>query len=462
MARKVFISFLGTSPYKEVNYTHADKSYINRFIQVSTLKILCSTWTSNDIAYFCLTDTAKSKNWLGDLGLENEIKKHPIPMPYELVAIPEDKIMNKNKDANASNIQSEIWDTFQIVYNHLQDNDEIYFDITHSFRYMPMLINILLHYAKATKNVKIIGLSYGAFEVLGFASAIDENYPNIEDRKAPIVNLLAFSELQDWTNAAADFVNFGYPKTIAKLTNDFAQPLNKEAKGQNLIAKTLMGFAKNIELFSNELNTNRGLSILKGGVLEKLRKSISEIKATDVESLAALKPLFSIIENKVKLFKSDTVDNGFAAVRWSIEHNWIQQGITMLQENTITYLCAIWQEKYNLSYTEKTHRNFISSILNVAAQVISEEKWERELRTDIGKTKLVLAEPILLEITKPYNSLSVKRNDINHGGFTINNDQHPFDSTQFKKPLIESYNAIVSVIYKNAPTELDNYLVLEK
>ena len=65
MPRKVFISFLGTSDYKECTYFKESFSYKSRFIQEATLQYLASLeeWTEQDQILILLTKEAEKKNW---------------------------------------------------------------------------------------------------------------------------------------------------------------------------------------------------------------------------------------------------------------------------------------------------------------------------------------------------------------------------------------------------------------
>ena len=68
MARKVFISFLGSNNYLETYYSFEGKKSEHpvRFIQEDLVKRLCNEWTKDDrILIFC-TDDSKTKNWLND------------------------------------------------------------------------------------------------------------------------------------------------------------------------------------------------------------------------------------------------------------------------------------------------------------------------------------------------------------------------------------------------------------
>lgn len=53
---------------------------------------------------------------------------------------------------------------FQKLYENIGYEDEIYFDITYSFRYLTMLYLTVLNYAQYLKNIIISGAYYGAFE----------------------------------------------------------------------------------------------------------------------------------------------------------------------------------------------------------------------------------------------------------------------------------------------------------
>lgn len=42
--------------------------------------------------------------------------------------------------------EDEMWKIFNALFNELRDGDELYFDLTHSFRYIPMLVLVLGNY----------------------------------------------------------------------------------------------------------------------------------------------------------------------------------------------------------------------------------------------------------------------------------------------------------------------------
>ena len=155
MARKVFISVLGTGFYNSCKYVK--DSFVSsetRFIQQATLEYLKvkNNWNTKntegdviDRIIILLTDGAKETNWNKDITtrlnktgeeesyvrLEQTLNEMELPCPVETLSIPDGKS------------EDEMWTIFNTVYNALKPNDELYFDLTHSFRYLPMLVLVL-------------------------------------------------------------------------------------------------------------------------------------------------------------------------------------------------------------------------------------------------------------------------------------------------------------------------------
>jgi len=43
---------------------------------------------------------------------------------------------------------------FRTIFDEIDENDEIIFDVTHSFRYLPMLVFIVINYARVVKKMQ--------------------------------------------------------------------------------------------------------------------------------------------------------------------------------------------------------------------------------------------------------------------------------------------------------------------
>ena len=167
MARKVFLSFLGTGNYKECKYVCQEKgeSKIVKYVQEAILDLYAKDFSKNDIAYIFLTKDAEEKHWEKLMDKIGE-------KPFSIQAI-------TNVPEGYSEI--EIWNIFQILYDKLEEEDEVILDVTHGFRSLPMLGIVLLNYARSLKKIKIQHILYGAFESLGPAYNIEERIPDPEN-----------------------------------------------------------------------------------------------------------------------------------------------------------------------------------------------------------------------------------------------------------------------------------------
>ncbi|HRQ30201.1 MAG TPA: TIGR02221 family CRISPR-associated protein, partial [Saprospiraceae bacterium] len=379
----------GTGDYTPVKYQINElKPIESKYVQIASYQSLCKHFSNSDKILIFSTPTAFKTNWL-DNGHKDKITKEPksniglnncfkkIGVHTDPIEIPEGKS------------ESEIWKIFQTVYDQLEHNDEVYFDITHSLRSIPMLNMVLINYAKLLKEITVKGIFYGAFEV--------------ESEIKPIWDLTSFSELQDWTLAAAGFIHYGQSKGIKDLAHQEVMPILRNGYDENLmIAKEFFQLAKSIDAVTDALATNRGNEIVEGKIFENLKNNIENI--SNITFIPPFKPIIELIEQKTSWFNSDKdIMNGFRAVEWCIEHNLLQQGYTMLQENIFTYYCHI----AGLNYKNINDRKIVSDAFYAI---------NNKLKNDDPKVKLV-QQLISFEMAKLYESLTQDRNDINHAGF---------------------------------------------
>ncbi len=316
MARKVFMSVLGSTNYQECQYVdhHSNfKSSNTRFVQVAMFERLVCHWSSSDIAFILLTTGSKGsekKNWLDNghlkfgtneiipsnglksllTELETSCKIEPVPI--------------KNGDN-----ESEIWENFRTIFNCLQHGDEVYFDITHGFRSLPMLVLVLNNYSKLLKNIKVASITYGNYEAR-----------NIQN-EAPIINLTSLSELQDRANAAKMFITAGRTNEIVNLIGSEKVPALND--------------------FISEINECRGIQIFSGETAEKVKL---EFKRLGIEN-HIFKDLLKKVEQKATNYRPNDILNGFRAVEFCIQHQQIQQGITFIARIPY-FLCS---ERYKIS-----------------------------------------------------------------------------------------------------------------
>ena len=352
MARKVFISVLGTGFYDACKYVK--DSFVSsetRFIQQATLEYLkvCDNWTTKnadgevvDRICILLTDGAREKNWNKEitsrtnqkteqdepyLGLEQVLTDMNLPCPVETLRIPD----GKNEE--------EMWTIFNTVYEVLKPNDELYFDLTHSYRYLPMLVLVLGNYAKFLKNVSVKHISYGNYESR-----------NIEKGEAPLMDILPLTMLQDWTFAAADLIQNGNIAKLQELKEANALTPMLRTKGKNNLDKritddSLTNYVDSLQAFLQDMKLCLAPNILSGCNINRIRDCHEQVTGVYDDVIAPIPPIIEKIEQSLQRFETtdimypESIRNGYEAAKWGYDHQLYQQAATILDENITTDFC---------------------------------------------------------------------------------------------------------------------------
>ena len=412
MARKVFISFLGGSNYGECSYVKNDfKSSPVSYIQEAMLDMYgkSGNWTENDIAYILLTKGAESANWNDDGHIDrntNEpIKRNGLHSQLKLMDL-KMQVAPVKKLPDGNN-ESEILEIFQTVYDLLQNEDELYFDVTHGFRYLPMLSIVLGNYAKSLKKTKVISITYGNYE------ARDK-----ENNIAQIVDLMTLSALQDWSSASEAFIKNGEVNELVGLCNQSLSPILKAAAGQNEEATRLRKIIKNLSGIVNDFRTCRGINIIEAKTIKNLQKELEDIQQVVVPTM---QPVLNNIKERFKDYESETSEKkGFIAAEWCLEHGLAQQAITIYFENIVTFFCFI----FNLDWRTERERDLVNKALNFSLDNTPEDKWSFKEGQDTPENrdmiKRIMTSDSLKECLIPFGLLRDLRNDFNHSGMRNN------------------------------------------
>jgi len=417
MARKVFLSLLGSTDYKECTYFDSDfTSSKTRFIQIAMCEKYVKNWSEVDVAYIFLTSGDKGsykKNWLDNghtkLGTTEPIMTQGLKGLITSIKLP-CKVLPVNIE-NGDN-EEDIWKNFRIIFDCLQSEDEVYFDVTHGFRSLPILVMVLNNYSKFLKSITVKSITYGNYEA--------RNATN----EAPIINLTPLSLLQDWTIAANEFINFGNADRIKKLTDLNITPILKETKGQNQNAKNLKSLAKNLSDLSEDIKTNRGKAIIAGKTATNI---VNALAVLEQNIIAPLNPIIEKIKNSISNFnQQEDAKNMLYAVKWCLEKNLVQEGFTLLQEGILSSLLL------SDDYEDEKKRNFISGYLNqYKTGKFENTRFNLPIPEVLKLEKLLSEIPKITEWADIFSQITEIRNDINHAGIR----QNPLKAKDFQSKL---------------------------
>ncbi len=418
MARKVFISVLGTGFYKPCIY--GDTGITTRFIQETTLlSIGAKEWSIDDTGIVLLTSLARTSNWeVADnkrkdpktnatedyYGLKLRIEGLQLPFQVQEKDIPD----GKNED--------EMWTIFTTLFNALQDGDELYIDLTHAFRYLPMLVLVLTNYAKFLKGVTVKSITYG-------------NYEARDGDHAPIVDLLPIVALQDWTHAAAALTRHGDAGAIKDIVKQQGLAENEDA---------LNDLVNNLVAVTAEIQTCRGTSILDATNIKEMMASLRQLQST------MPKPMTPIIEKISESFNQYNtefdVNNGWLAAQWALQHNLLQQAATILQENAVSYFCI----RHNIPFNDEYRRDRVNKAAFIAFNHTPKENWRCNSEKEIQRIEKLLSDE---KLTSPlflntFNNLTTFRNDLNH--FGMRKDPKSWD--EIKGAIEKAYADLIALL----------------
>jgi len=110
--------------------------------------------------------------------------------------------------------ESEIWENFSeflAIAKQVKDGDELYLDITHSFRSLALMSFVMTQFMQSISNkqFKIKGVFYGMFE-----------YSHDNDGITPIVDIKILFELQEWIKAIDAIKNYSDFNPLVRLLDE--------------------------------------------------------------------------------------------------------------------------------------------------------------------------------------------------------------------------------------------------
>lgn len=409
---KCFISFLGTGNYQPCRYRHnSELSPEVTYVQTATC-----FFTHCDRAMVFCTVGAKSKH---ETGLVNEFKRHRLP-DAKIVDIPD----------GAS--EEQLWEIFRIVRDAIAEGDEIVFDVTHSFRSLPVIMTVLLRYLAVAKEVVLNACLYGAWEARD-----GDNAPI-----APIFDLTPFFALDDWTLAIRNFELFGDASELKNLSTRRLAPLcqnDDTSRSLNSAIRMMTHFADNVRLANLGADSKSKGSGIRSMALNKhiaFPLANNEI----VDGIPELSPILNRVGKHFSDYGDKDVMNGFRAARWAAAHGLIPQAYTLLQETTISVVCERFRELIPETRTGIEVRSFVSDVLAVASN--RDRGWDKWKPREEAKDAKNLADKLGEEILAVFPNLVRRRNALNHAGTNAQEPVSPTSPDYAEKGFLDIADAI--------------------
>ncbi|MGI6226099.1 MAG: TIGR02221 family CRISPR-associated protein [Peptococcales bacterium] len=325
------------------------------------------------------------------------------------------KFKNKNASGGSASIiidygvnESELWgnlDRLMCIEKMLEDGDEIYLDITHSFRSIPIFLYLLMDFIMTLshKKIKFGGLFYGMLEI------------NKEKGYVPVVDLGPLFQLSRWIKGTFDFTNYGNGYLIADLVEQ----------------GSMSNPARNIKNISDLVNINY-LPDLKNQ-LEMLQKNLKKVEGTPHSVFKYVAP--NLLEFVNRFAKIET-NHGFLLeiAEWYFENKRYSHGYICLLEAILTALTDVYHLESNHQNKEMMKNNLLFS---------KEYKYKLQ---------------VVKELNNIFNTVNKIRKRIAHG--CLEDPTAPFRNDI--ETYLKNLNAIKKVLSSKELTDLVNKIPLEE
>lgn len=302
------------------------------------------------------------------------------------------------------------------IEKEIENGDEIFIDITHSFRSMSFWLFLIMTYLKdvSNKNIDIKNITYGMFEA-----------PN-EKKETPIVSLNLFVDILKWFKGASELKNYGNSYSIL------------EELEKNLKDKDIKNELKN---FSNAMNINYVDSIEKG--LEKIYEIKDKLDSLEGPGKYIVPQTFENFINEFKFQKDENLSN--------------EEKKYLLRAKLAKWHCD--QKRYSMAAI-----NINEAIVDFIMDALSFPLIDTEIKTDksrLAKIWLEQIKDVEYEEIKKYGTMYVEtrsiRNKIAH---SLENKR---DLKKDIKNLKEYSNNIFSLLLsKDLVKEKDSKLGLSE
>lgn len=310
---KKLISFLGTRDYEEATYIWGEETLPpTRFIQVALFRALARDWGPCDQVVILLTEEAREKNF-PDL-------KEALEAAFQ-----EAGIQGNLKDVSISVDESEegLWDLYRTFLPLLEEGDQLFFDVTHGFRFFPLFAYGVVEYARVLKQVQVGGIYYGLLRG--------------GQKTHPIVDLTPLVRLLDWTHGTRTYLQTGDARPLEESVRSVAREVFTGRKAADRRAvEAQKNLVRDLKNFHENMATCRTLLLPEN--VASIRMRLKESQDLSVDIFPLLDPLLEEIQEKFARVAEDIAGErplsqiGWGAARWCKDHGLIQQAYTFLVE----------------------------------------------------------------------------------------------------------------------------------
>ncbi|RMD60796.1 TIGR02221 family CRISPR-associated protein [Candidatus Parcubacteria bacterium] len=274
--------------------------------------------------------------------------------------------------------------------------DSVIFDITNSFRSIPLLVFLAAAYLRATRDVTVCRVIYGAFEARD------------EANRSPVFDLTPFISLLNWLTATNQFIYTGDARYLAHLLTQEGKARNSSSlrtAGAKLDELSLaMMLCRPIEVMQKAGGLNRALAYAQNDLAQYTRPFALLVDRIEREyaDRALSEPVQNVEENLRKQL---------ALIHWYLGNNQVIQAMTLAREWVVTLTGWHLGQGFVLS---RGDRETIEHGLGGIARM-KRDGFTADDLNQVGRALWQEAETAAM-LQKLWNDIIRVRNELNHAG----------------------------------------------
>lgn len=331
---------IGDKPYPasrfmaSVLYKHFD---LDGIIFIGTVK---SMW-EEVYRFFCEENKVKKDDeyWL-NLACTIDNLNHESDL-HSLNLLPVEKVLGNRSKCILIKYglnEEELWtnfDNFFKIVDLLEKGDEIYIDITHSFRSLSLFLFLTITFLKdliTEKEITIAGVYYGMLDVTR------------ELKYTPVVDLKSLFDMTSWIKGAYSLKSYGDGNLIAELLN---------IQGEQQLASQIKQLSQCINV-NNVTAIKQASSTLKTSLQKQVPNSPFNYLRTTLEKFV----------NKFARSSTKESEYQLELAGWYFDNQRYATGYITLTEAIITYLCEINGKSSRAEDERKEMKDFLHQDAN--------------------------------------------------------------------------------------------------
>lgn len=397
----ILISTIGARDYDAAEYEFDD----GEIIETKQFTYALAKHIRPSHLFALLTDDAEVLQWEAN-GLRDLLKSVP---GIEVIEV---KIPNGQDEG-------ELWGIFDQIADAIPVGAHITLDMTHGFRFSPMVSLLAVNYLRSAKRVHLKDVYYGAFD------AVERHVsPKPVFRFGPFITLL------DWANAVETFRKSGDCAALARLLQEAQTLRYRLGTGANRdnLPTHLKSVARQLERLSLALDLIR-----PDEVMSAASQLDVELRQAEAEFPAWAKPFNLLLEQINDEFRPLALANPRSAenleanlasqwslINWYLKHHRYASALLLAREWTISWYMRHCGKSIEMIYDHHGER----------------DGAEKELH-DLWDTRHFGSER-LEKVIKAWINLGDQRNDLAHTGMRM----QALDAESLRRNIVEQIRAL--------------------